>query len=255
MNCFSTIPYITFLGFTLLLIIGITIFLIRRMNNQNQKFSSIIGVVTTMADELNKIKSYISNGFTSKPSDVKEIHLQNILIHVSEDEDDDEDNDEEDDEENDEEDDDEDNDEEDDDEENDEEDDDEDDDHQHDDDDVIKDNIIINEKTDDIKYIQIDAKEDFNYEENINIQGSIKEDTIQEVTIQEDTIQEDTIQEDTPQEDTPQEDTTQEDTTQEKVDYKKLPLQKLRSIVSKKRLVDDSSKMKKNELLQLLEKE
>jgi hypothetical protein len=240
MNCFSTIPYITFLGFTLLLIIGITIFLIRRMNNQNQKFSSIIGVVTTMADELNKIKSFISNGFTSKPSDVKEIHLQNNLIHVSEDEDEEEEEDDDDEDEND-------------DDEEDEDDDDEDDDDE--DDDVIKDNIIINEKIDDIKYIQIDAKEDFNSidisnEENIIVQGSVKEEIPQEVTIQEDTIQEDTIQEDTIQEDT-----ISADTIQEKIDYKKLTLQKLRSIVSKKRLVDDSSKMKKNELLQLLEKE
>ena len=60
-----TIPYITFLGLTLLIIIGITIFLIRRMNNQNQKFSSIVGVVTSLAEELNSIKMYISNSFNN----------------------------------------------------------------------------------------------------------------------------------------------------------------------------------------------
>jgi len=39
------------------------------------------------------------------------------------------------------------------------------------------------------------------------------------------------------------------------VDYKKLPLPKLRSIVTDKGLVDDASKLKKQELLKLLEDE
>jgi hypothetical protein len=39
------------------------------------------------------------------------------------------------------------------------------------------------------------------------------------------------------------------------VDYKKLPLPKLRSIVTDKGLADDASKLKKQELLKLLEAE
>ena len=154
MSCFSTIPYITFLGFTLLLIIGIAIFLIRRMNTQNQKFSSIIGVVTTMADELTKIKSYIKNNDSS-----------------------------------------------------------------------------------------IDI-----------IQGSVKDEIMTEEKGQEELPQEDTPQEETQIEEESLQEEEESPKEESSIDYKKLPLQKLRSIVSKKKLVDDSSKMKKNELLQLLEK-
>ncbi len=221
MNCFFTIPYITFLGLTLLLIIGITILLIRRMNNQNQKFSSIIGVVTTMADELKNIKSFISNGFTSKPKDVKEIHLQNTnLIHVSDDEDDDDESEEEESEE-------------------DEEDDDEEDDEEEEEDE--QENKII-EVSDDIKYIHIDEVKQTD-EDIISdiIQGAFENIVLEEKESTEDVVIVDQ--------------STEESPIKEELDYKKLPLQKLRSIVLKKKLVEDSSKMKKNELLQLLEKE
>jgi hypothetical protein len=221
MNCFFTIPYITFLGLTLLLIIGITILLIRRMNNQNQKFSSIIGVVTTMADELKNIKSFISNGFTSKPKDVKEIHLQNTnLIHVSDDEEDEE-SDEEDDSESD-----------------DEEEDEEDEEEDEEDNEVIE----VSGNSDDIKYIQIDEIKQS--EEDIIsdiIQGAFENIEMEEKSPVEDIVIVDQ--------------TTEEIPIKEEVDYKKLTLQKLRSIVLKKKLVEDSSKMKKNELLLLLEKE
>ena len=229
MNCFSTIPYITFLGLTLLLIIGITILLIRRMNNQNQKFSSIIGVVTTMADELKNIKSFISNGFTSKPKDVKEIHLQNTnLIHVSDDEADEEDDESEEDESEGE------SEEEEDDEESEEEDDDE------DGPEIIEVSGVIN--SDDIKYIQIDETKQ-NEEDIISdiIQGAFENIVLEEKESTEDVVIVDQSTEEVP--------------IKEELDYKKLPLQKLRSIVLKKKLVEDSSKMKKNELLLLLEKE
>jgi len=221
MNCFFTIPYITFLGLTLLLIIGITILLIRRMNNQNQKFSSIIGVVTTMADELKNIKSFISNGFTSKPKDVKEIHLQNTnLIHVSDDEDDDDESEEEESEE--------------------EESEDDEEDDEEDEEDEQENKII--EVSDDIKYIQIDEVKQ-NDEDIISdiIQGAFENIVLEEKESTEDVVIVDQSTEETP--------------IKEELDYKKLPLQKLRSIVLKKKLVEDSSKMKKNELLQLLEKE
>jgi len=227
MNCFSTIPYITFLGLTLLLIIGITILLIRRMNNQNQKFSSIIGVVTTMADELKNIKSFISNGFTSKPKDVKEIHLQNTnLIHVSDDEDDEEEDESEDESE-----------EEEDDEEEETEEEEEDD---EDEPEIIEVSGVIN--SDDIKYIQIDETKQ-NEEDIISdiIQGAFENIVLEEKESTEDVVIVDQSTEEVP--------------TKEELDYKKLPLQKLRSIVLKKKLVEDSSKMKKNELLLLLEKE
>ncbi len=46
-----------------------------------------------------------------------------------------------------------------------------------------------------------------------------------------------------------------EETLSESLDYKKLPLPKLRSIVAEKGLSSDASKLKKNELLKLLESE
>jgi hypothetical protein len=227
MNCFFTIPYITFLGLTLLLIIGITILLIRRMNNQNQKFSSIIGVVTTMADELKNIKTFISNGFTSKPKDIREIHLQNTnLIHVSDDDDDEEEEEEEEEEEDD------------------EEDDSDDSDEEGEEDDNEEENKIIevSGNSDDIKYIQIDEIKQS--EEDIIsdiIQGAFENIEMEDKSTVEDIVIVDQ--------------STEENPIKEEVDYKKLPLQKLRSIVLKKKLVEDSSKMKKNELLLLLEKE
>lgn len=47
----------------------------------------------------------------------------------------------------------------------------------------------------------------------------------------------------------------EEETGAESVDYKKLPLPKLRNIVTEKGLATDAAKMKKNELLKLLEAE
>jgi hypothetical protein len=46
-----------------------------------------------------------------------------------------------------------------------------------------------------------------------------------------------------------------EETGAESVDYKKLPLPKLRNIVTERGLAADAAKMKKNELLKLLESE
>ena len=43
-----------------------------------------------------------------------------------------------------------------------------------------------------------------------------------------------------------------EDKTIDNLDYKKLPINKLRNIVVEKGLTNDSSKLKKNELLKLL---
>ena len=102
-----TIPYITFLGLSLLLIAGLAVFLIKRMNNQNNKFSSIVGVVTSMAEELNRLKSLVTNSLTCSGTkydttggSTKEIHLSEpSLVAVSDEDDDDEDDEDEDDDE------------------------------------------------------------------------------------------------------------------------------------------------------------
>ena len=73
MNCsLLSIPYITLLGVSLLLIAGLAIFMIRRMNNQNHKFYSIVGVVTSMAEEISRLKHIITN--TLVPSQLNANH-------------------------------------------------------------------------------------------------------------------------------------------------------------------------------------
>jgi len=67
MSSFFTIPYIAFLGFILLLISGVYIFLVKKMANQNHQFSSIVGVVTSLADELQRLKEFISSTLIHGP--------------------------------------------------------------------------------------------------------------------------------------------------------------------------------------------
>lgn len=109
MNCsLLSIPYITLLGVSLLLIAGLAIFMIRRMNNQNHKFYSIVGVVTSMAEEISRLKHIITNtlvpsqlnanhtNITSENNTTKEIVLNNhSLIPVSDEDDSDDDSDDE----------------------------------------------------------------------------------------------------------------------------------------------------------------
>jgi len=239
MSSFFTIPYIAFLGFILLLITGVYIFLVKRMANQNHQFSSIVGVVTSLADELNRLKEFISTTLINKP---KEIQLtQNELIHVSDDEDDDDTEDETDD-------------------------DDESDDEEEDE---IASNLII-ESTDDVRYIQMiptvkdqAVKEEVVKEEVVKDQAQIVKEEVVKVAEEKDTTLE-TIDNDSIHDITisltndisltnltNDEDNVEE--TDQNVDYKKLTLNKLRSLIVEKGLVEDASKLKKPALLQLLE--
>ena len=260
-----TIPYITFLGLTLLIIIGITIFLIRRMNNQNQKFSSIVGVVTSLAEELNSIKLCISNSInniSNISTDTKIINTD--LIPVSDDEDEETDDDEEDDDE--------------DDEEDDEEDDDDEDDEEEDNTDInlddkeqeqeevqdvnidVEEELLQEEKDvidENVKYIHLDHLQ----EDNRDIFEMIPEEIIstdpvpleeqEDINLKsEDIIQGSTIVEETQQEELI---TDISIVKKEVIDYKKMSLTKLRTIVLEKGLSDNISKLKKNDLLQILE--
>ena len=233
-----TIPYITFLGLTLLIIIGITIFLIRRMNNQNQKFSSIVGVVTSLAEELNSIKMCISNSISSI-SNISTKTINTDLIHVSDDETDDDEEEEETD-----------------DEETDDEDNEEEEEEEGDDDEVVEvnevnadevDKLIINLEDDEtnsnIKYIHL--------ENNLKEENSKSEDILsEEIIIATENVssEEDNIQQ--PIDDT---DTDIIVIKKETNDYKKMPITKLKALVSEKGLSENISKLKKNELIQLLE--
>ena len=83
MTCSAlSIPYILLLGIIVLLIAGLAICLIKKMNNQNHKFSSIVGVVTSLAEELNRLKAFISTTIQPK-NEVKEIQItQNAMVKI-----------------------------------------------------------------------------------------------------------------------------------------------------------------------------
>jgi len=245
-----TIPYITFLGLTLLIIIGITIFLIRRMNNQNQKFSSIVGVVTSLAEELNSIKMCISNSINSI-SNISTKTINTDLIHVSDDEDNSDEEEETDEEDI--------NDDETDDEKTDNEETDDEETDNEDEDEVVEvnevnadevDKLIINLEESDsksnIKYIHL---ENNSKEESSKIEDIIT--TLSEkiiITTENVSSEEDNIQH-------PIDDINTDIVVikKETNDYKKMSITKLKAIVSEKGLSENISKLKKNELIQLLE--
>jgi hypothetical protein len=236
MSSFFTIPYIAFLGFILLLISGVYIFLVKRMANQNHQFCSIVGVVTSLADELNRLKEFISTTLTQKNSDSsKEIQLtKNELIRVSDDEDtDEEDTDEEDE---------------------DEEDEDEEDTDEEDNKDDFSNEIASNleiETPDEIKYIQITPtikeEELIKVSEKEEVNKGIQLENTNDEIINDDVINDELIDEEIKDISICLKD------TDDIVDYKKLPLNKLRSLIVEKGLAEDASKIKKPVLLQMLE--
>ena len=205
------------------------------MANQNHQFCSIVGVVTSLADELNRLKEFISTTLTQKNSDSsKEIQLtKNELIRVSDDEveeDSDEDTDEEDDE--------------------DDEEDTDDEDNKYDFSNEIASNLEI-DTPDEIKYIQITPT----IKEEELIKVSEKEE-VNEV-IQLETTNDDTINDEHMNDESINEEIKDIsiclNESDDIIDYKKLPLNKLRSLIVEKGLVEDASKLKKPVLLQMLE--
>jgi X-linked retinitis pigmentosa GTPase regulator len=226
MSSFFTIPYIAFLGLILLLISGVYIFLVKRMANQNHQFCSIVGVVTSLADELNRLKEFISTTLIQKSNDSsKEIQLtKNDLIHVSDDEEEeDSDDDEEDTDE--------------------ESDDDEEDTDEEDNKYELSNEIASN--------LEIDTSDEIKY---IQITPTIKEEELIKISEKEEINLETITEEEQP---ITEESTTEEikeiSESDEVVDYKKLPLNKLRSLIVEKGLAEDASKLKKPVLLQMLE--
>jgi hypothetical protein len=226
MSSFFTIPYIAFLGFILLLISGVYIFLVKRMANQNHQFCSIVGVVTSLADELNRLKEFISTTLTQKNSDSsKEIQLtKNELIRVSDDEDTDEE-------------------------------DEEDSEYEEDSEDEDFSNEIASN-------LEIDTQDEIKY---IQITPTIKEEELIKVSEKEEVnevIQLETINDETHNDETHNDESIDEEIkdisiclkdSDDIVDYKKLPLNKLRSLIVEKGLAEDASKLKKHVLLQMLE--
>jgi hypothetical protein len=229
MSSFFTIPYIAFLGFILLLISGVYIFLVKKLTSQNNQFCSIVGVVTSLADELKRLKEFISTTLINKPTTDKQLN-HNDLIRVSDDSDNDTNTDSESDNDSD---------------DSDNSDDDSDEDSDEDSNDDLSNAIASNldiAPHDDIKYIQIaptietKEKDDLiNILEKEDVQSNETETHNDEPS----SIDDSTV--------------TEDSTTDSVVDYKKLPVNKLRTLIVEKGLAEDASKLKKQVLLQLLE--
>ena len=97
-----TVPFLISLGITLLLVGVVGFFFVQRLQEQNHKISSMFGLVTTMAEEMNFIRgrlqmmSYQGPMTQQSAQNFEEQELaEENLIPVSDDEDDDEDDDEE----------------------------------------------------------------------------------------------------------------------------------------------------------------
>jgi hypothetical protein len=263
-----------FLGITLLIIALLIVYFEGKMREQNHKISSMLSLVSSLAEETNMIKFHLNhanmnvyqaqnNSLNNSIPFTQGINLEEKLIHVSDDEDDEDDED--DDEEDDDEEDDEDNDEDDEDDEEDDEDDEEDDDDDDDDDDeVISKNFTLNELNEnDIKVLNlenlnnnfddIDDVADTDDDEDNNDLEDIDFNQLSDNENDDEKMQ-DNIRNDLKSINISnlEEQVEKKNKNIEVIDYKKLSLNKLKSIVLEKGLVTDSSKLKKHELLKLL---
>ena len=96
-----TVPFLVSLGITLLLAGLLGMFFVQRLQEQNHKMASMLGLVSTMAEELNYIRGrlqMISYSVPHSQMQTAETKMDSKLIDVSDGEADDEDDDEDDDE-------------------------------------------------------------------------------------------------------------------------------------------------------------
>lgn len=259
-----SIPFLLSLGISLILIGFVGVFFYQKITEQNHKISSMVDLISTMAEELNYIRSRVqSSGAVntlSSNSATQQIPLFNShpvktdLINVSDDEDDASDSE---------------------DEESDEEsgDDDEESDDDSESDAEEEENVrVINisesllhsvEESGEVEEIPSENNDDMN--DSTEDDEDLDEDDKSSVTSEEETkvevVKLNEVMEE-PQEFEPESLLDIDATllksihmtfpTSESIDYKKLSLNKLRQIVSDKNLSSDSSKLKKPELLKLL---
>lgn len=271
-DIFSTSLLIS-LAICLLLVGSVFMYFNQKIAEQNHKITSMFDLVSTMAEETNSVKYHIQmvasrvgipiamqQPYPQQQSGISMTEMNgglgqsnkpfNNLIAVSEGED--EEDDDEDEEDDDEEDDDDDEDEDDDDEDEDDEDDDEDD-HSDDDNQDIK----INEEDGDD--LDIENLENLNFESVADLPSEVSESLTESDMKNLKTIN---INISSTDNENDEEELDSEDISDvnnikniEVLDYKKLSLNKLRSIVIEKGIVTDASKLKKHELLKLLEVE
>ena len=251
-----SIPFLLSLGISLILIGFVGVFFYQKITEQNHKISSMVDLISTMAEEMNYIRSRVQiggavNTVLSNPV-AQQIPLFNSqpaqeLINVSDDDDDSEDEDDE------------------------ESDDESDADDESDDDEEEEENVRVINISDSLLH-SIEASgevEEIPSEDNDDMDDSDDDDDLDEddknsVSSEEEDKEVEVIKLNETMEE-PQEfepvldiDATLLKSihmtfpTDENIDYKKLSLNKLRQIVSDKNLSSDSSKLKKPELLKLL---
>jgi len=258
-----SIPFLLSLGISLILIGFVGVFFYQKITEQNHKISSMVDLISTMAEEMNYIRSRVQSGgaVNTLPSNpvaqqVPLINSQPVqdLINVSDNEDESDSEDEESDDESD------------------ADDDDESDDDSESDEEEEENVRVINisdsllhsiEASGEVEEIPSENNDDMNdsedddndLDENDKSSVSSQEDVKVEVVKLNEVMEE-------PQEFEPESLLDIDATllksihmtfpTSENIDYKKLSLNKLRQIVSDKNLSSDSSKLKKPDLLKLL---
>jgi len=266
-----------FLGITLLIIALLIVYFESKMREQNHKISSMLSLVSSLAEETNMIKFHLNRtnmnvyqAQNNSPSNnipfTQGINLEEKLIPVSDDDEDEEDNDDEDEE------DDDDEDEEDNDDEDDEDDDDEDDDDEdyEDDEDDIGKNITISEINDnDIKVLNLDNLNNTAFEDDDDDDDDEDDDVdLEDIDFDQLSDNDNDKEYDDSQQITvdnlksinisnleQEKELENKNKNVEVIDYKKLSLHKLKSTVLEKGLTSDPSKLKKQDLLKLLNAE
>ncbi len=266
-----SIPFLLSLGISLILIGFVGVFFYQKITEQNHKISSMVDLISTMAEELNYIRSRVQSGgaVNTLPSGSQpptQIPLFNIqpaksvdLINVSDDDDDSEDEEEEDDSGGD-----------DDDEESDDSDSDEEEDEEEEENVRvinISDSLLhSSQELGDVEEIPSEENNDNDdmndsSEDDDDLDEDDKSSVVSEAESKVEVVKLNEVMEE-PQEFEPESLLDIDATllksihmtfpTSENIDYKKLSLNKLRQIVSEKNLSSDSSKLKKPELLKLL---
>ena len=259
-----SIPFLLSLGISLILIGFVGVFFYQKITEQNHKISSMVDLISTMAEELNYIRSRVQSGGTvntlpsgsQPPTQIPLFNTQPAksvdLINVSDDDDDSED----------------------------EEEDDSDEESGDDDEESDDDSESDAEEEENVRVINISESLLHSVEESGEIEEipSENNDDMTDSSEDDDDLDEDdkssVTSEDDPKVEVVKLNEVMEEPqeleqvldidatllksihmtfpTSENIDYKKLSLNKLRQIVSEKNLSTDSSKLKKPELLKLL---
>jgi|APGre2960657423_1045063.scaffolds.fasta_scaffold50654_2 hypothetical protein len=236
---YLSVPFLISLGITLLLVGIVGMFFTQRLQEQNHKINSMVGLVSTMAEELNYVRAKLMQigGFPEPQKPNSSFYQEGGLIEVSDGEDDSDE----------------------------------------DDEDESSDDEDDSESDDDKEEYEIEVSEEKNNNDNIkviNIHDSFPGGSEEPIDCEiEDIDESESVNSDTESSYSESTNLVEMDSATDLetlnislsnidgkklnvdmsvIDYKKLSLNKLRSIVSEKGLTDDVNKLKKNELLKLL---